>query len=436
MARPNGRLNQGLVDDVAEAVGSHPCVVALGGGADSAVLLAAAASASESNRVRCLFVNHGLPGSNTLKESAVSAAELFGIHIEVLEAKVIDGPDLEARARHARYEAMESVLEPLEIALTGHTRDDQAETVLMNLMRGSGGSGLAGIPRSRGQWRRPLLDRSKADLRSIADHLEIPYADDPANDDLRFTRNRLRSVALPFLEAEFNRPVGDAIARTANLIAADNALLDSLADHIALDGDSNRVLLPTAPMADLPLPVTRRIARIALRMVMNGYPGTSDDVARIHACLADGTTQQLTEGVLVAHLGPYLMVGLPPEAVDPLEVAVGASFVWGTKTYTTTLVDMAPPMVEGGRFTVLDATAVGMTFAVRGWSSGDRLAINGGSTRVAELLRANGVPALLRPVSPLICDDARIAAVVGVRTAAWATPQRGSQQIVIERELQ
>ncbi|MGI9585695.1 MAG: tRNA lysidine(34) synthetase TilS [Acidimicrobiia bacterium] len=436
MARPNGQLTDEIVDDVAEVVGGQPCAVALGGGADSAVLLAAAASASDPSRVRSLFVNHGLEGSSMLEAAAVSVSEMFGIKLEVLHAEIGEGPDLEARARHARYKAMESALAPTEIGLTAHTRDDQAETVLMNLMRGSGGTGLAGIPRARGRWRRPFLDRRKVDLRQIADALDIPYADDPANEDLRFTRVRFRSVILPFLEAELDRPLTDAITRSADLIAADDAFLDSLAAKIVLDGATNRVLVPTAPIADLPVVVKRRIARRALRMVMNGYPGTSEDVERILVCLENGVTQQITQGLLVANLGPYLIVGEGPTEIKRVDVAVGESFAWDGSRFKTAVVDDAPPIVDGGRFTLLDAAAVGPAFSVRGWEPGDRLDINSGSTPVSELLRANGVPALLRPVSPLICDDARIAAVVGIRTAVWATPRRGGRHIVIERELQ
>jgi tRNA(Ile)-lysidine synthase len=432
-------LNPALVGDVAHIVGSGHCVVALGGGADSAVLLAAAAQACEPGSIRALFVHHGLEGSDMLQKSAVAVCAMFAISVDVLKAEVADGPDLEARARHARYAAMEAVLSDTEIGLTAHTRDDQAETVLMHLVRGSGGTGLGGIPKARGQWHRPFLDRTKSDLREIADDLGLPYTDDPANSDPRFTRTLVRTKVLPLLEAEFDRPVRDGIARTADLLSDDDAALESIADEVVLQGDTVRTLIPKAPLADLPIALSRRVVRRALRMVMKGYPGSYEDVFRVHVCLVSGTTQQLTEGLFVVDLGPYLMLGTPPAEEEPVEVTVGEAFTWAGARYTTRLQLEGPTMVEGGRFTVLDAAATGMAFVVRGWAPGDRLEIASGtgraSTPVSELLRDHGIPSILRPVSPIVTDDAKIAAVVGVRTAVWASPQRGEQRVVIEREL-
>jgi tRNA(Ile)-lysidine synthase len=439
MARPNGRLNPGLTNDVAEIVGSGHCVVALGGGADSAVLLAAAAQACDPANIRGLFVHHGLEGSDMLQKSAVAVCDMFAISVDVLEAEVADGPDLEARARDARYAVMEAVLSDAEIGLTAHTRDDQAETVLMHLVRGSGATGLRGIPKARGRWRRPFLDRTKSGLREIADDLGLPYTDDPANSDPRFTRTLVRNKILPLLEAEFDRPVTDGLSRTAALLADDDEALEGIADEIVLHGDTVRALIPKAPLEGLPLGLSRRVVRRGLRMVMDGYPGTYEDVSRVHVCLESGTSQQLTEGLFVVDLGPYLMVGTPPSEEEPLEVAVGEAFTWAGSRYTTRLQSEGPTMVDGGRFTVLDAAATGTSFVVRGWEPGDRIEIASGtnraSTPVSELLRDHGVPSILRPVSPIVTDDAKIAAVVGVRTAVWALPHSGEQRVVIEREL-
>ena len=137
---------------VHNAVGARRSVVALGGGADSAMLLYAAVNSGTGAAVRAVFVHHALASSGLLKQSATELASHIGVALTVVNAPVDDGPDLEARARIARYAAIESTTAGDEVILTGHTADDQAETVMMRLMRGSGAGGLAGIPEVRDVW--------------------------------------------------------------------------------------------------------------------------------------------------------------------------------------------------------------------------------------------------------------------------------------------
>ena len=146
MARTSEGLNATIVADVLDAAEGRPIVVALGGGADSAVLLAAAVHgvryAFDDTPVRAVFVRHGLSSSTMLEAVAVELTSALGVPLRVLDAPVEDGPDLEARARRARYEAIDNDLQPDEIAMTAHTADDQAETVVMRLARGSGSAVL------------------------------------------------------------------------------------------------------------------------------------------------------------------------------------------------------------------------------------------------------------------------------------------------------
>ena len=149
---------------VVDAAGERPCVVALGGGADSAMLLNAAVQSKTGAGIRAVFIHHALSSSDLLKQSAIDLVAHLGVALTVVNAPVDDGPDLEARARIARYAAIESITEDHEVILTGHTADDQAETVLMRLMRGSGAGGLAGIPPARGPWLRPFLEFRRREL--------------------------------------------------------------------------------------------------------------------------------------------------------------------------------------------------------------------------------------------------------------------------------
>ena len=139
----------------------------------------------------------------------------------------------EAAARAARYRALDDAADRLGAAavLLGHTRDDQAETVLLGLARGSGARSLAGMAARSGRYRRPLLDLDRAVVRSAAAGLDT--WDDPHNADPSFGRSRVRHAALPALEAALGPGVAAALARTASLLRADADALDGWADQVA-----------------------------------------------------------------------------------------------------------------------------------------------------------------------------------------------------------
>ena len=150
--------DQGLADSVRARADLPPgsLLVALSGGADSAVLAWAAVAASDT--VRAVFVDHRLDASDQLRAAATSIAAQLGITLDVVEAPIErTAPSFEDAARAARYDALQAAAKPDELILTGHTADDQAETVLGHFLRGAGAAGLAGIPIRRGQIVRPLL---------------------------------------------------------------------------------------------------------------------------------------------------------------------------------------------------------------------------------------------------------------------------------------
>ncbi|MFN8052836.1 MAG: tRNA lysidine(34) synthetase TilS [Acidimicrobiales bacterium] len=179
---------------------------AVSGGADSTALLVLAAAAGLV--VTAVHVDHGLrAGSEREAELVARVAAEVGASFAARSVVVPDGPNLEARAREARY----AVLAP--DALTGHTLDDQAETVLLFLLRGTGPEGLAGMDPAR----RPLLGLRRADTVALCDALGLGVFDDPTNDDPRFTRNRVRRELLPLMDDIAGRDVAPLLARTARL---------------------------------------------------------------------------------------------------------------------------------------------------------------------------------------------------------------------------
>jgi tRNA(Ile)-lysidine synthase len=216
---------------------------AVSGGADSLALLALAIEAG--CRVTAIHVDHGLrPGSAAEADVVAAAAQRFGACFRAERVDVVAGPNLEARARAARYRVL-----PADV-LTGHTADDQAETILLNLLRGAGLDGLAGM---RAGPRRPLLALRRAETRALCAHLGLTPVHDPTNASPAFRRNRVRHDLLPLLDAIAERDVAGVVARQADLLRDDADLLDELAG--ALDPTDARAL------AAAPVPIARRAVR-------------------------------------------------------------------------------------------------------------------------------------------------------------------------------
>lgn len=167
--------------------------------------------------VTAIHVDHGLRAGSADDAHVVrSAAERFGAGFKALQVDVLPGPNLEARARAARY----SVLP--DGALTGHTADDQAETVLLNLLRGAGLDGLGGMAPER----RPLRRLRRAETYALCGALGLEPVLDPTNDDPAFRRNRVRHELLPLLSDVAERDVVPVLARQADLLRDDAAALE------------------------------------------------------------------------------------------------------------------------------------------------------------------------------------------------------------------
>ncbi|MCW0214183.1 MAG: tRNA lysidine(34) synthetase TilS [Pseudonocardia sp.] len=241
-----------------------PPLVGCSGGADSLALLLAAHA--ERPDARAAVVDHGLQRGSA-ERSAALAEDLRarGIEAEV-HAVVVEGAGgTEAAARRARYAAL-SAARPSAASpvLLGHTLDDQAETVLLGLGRGSGPRSIAGMREWDPPWLRPLLAVRRADTRATcAAHGLTPW-EDPHNTDPRFTRVRLRREALPLLEDVLAGGVAEALARTAAQLRDDERALTEWADRVRCAAERADGL-DVAELAAAPAAVRRRVLRSWLR---------------------------------------------------------------------------------------------------------------------------------------------------------------------------
>lgn len=421
---------------VQTAVGERHCVVALGGGADSAALLAAAVEGLGSDRVRGVFVYHGLEGSDDLRGAVDGLTAQLGTDLTVVDAVVADGPDLEARTREARYEALEMDLRSGEVCCTAHTHDDQAETVFMRLMRGSGTAGISGIPRTRGRFIRPFLDLSRADLRAVAQDADLRFFDDPANEDSRFLRSRVRSELIPMVEDSFAPSFRENLVRTAQLAAIDDAVLSAESMQIPLRVDLGEAAIPTAPLLTASPALAGRVVRRALHTFHHPYRGSHDDVAAVMATAADGRARTLSGDIACVRENAEVVLfsKVAGPSLEPVEVVVGSPFMWDGSTYSTHVSGSPRFRTTVGRRTAIRMLRTGEKLAVRGVGDGDRIEITDGSTPVSEVLRAAGVPARHRPFWTVVTIGAKIAALHGIKVAPWAKPIGGESAVIIERE--
>ncbi len=236
--------------------------LAISGGPDSMALLLLAHAAGLN--ITAIHVDHQLRSDSALDADIIRAVtEPRGISLVVHTVNVGDGPNLEARARDARYSMF-----PSEI-MTGHTEDDQAETVLINLLRGAGAQGLSAM---RPGHTRPLLKLRRAETRALCASLNITTVNDLTNEDSRFLRNRVRNELLPLMSDLSQRDPIPLLARTADVLRADNDLLDDLAREI---DPTDAKALATAPT-----PLAHRAIR---QWLSDPYP---PDLATLERVLA------------------------------------------------------------------------------------------------------------------------------------------------------
>ncbi|HEX2063770.1 MAG TPA: tRNA lysidine(34) synthetase TilS, partial [Acidimicrobiales bacterium] len=241
----------------------RPLACAVSGGADSLALLVLAASAG--CEVTAVHVDHGLrPGSAAEASVVASAARRFGAAFRSERAHVSPGPNLEARAREARI----AVLPPA--AATGHTADDQAETILLNLVRGAGSDGLAGM---RPGPTKPILALRRSETRRLCEELGLRPVQDPSNADPAFRRNRVRHELVPLLCDLAERDVVPVLVRQAELLRDEADLLDLLSAVID-PGDG-------PALAGAPPALARRAVRRLLSDGTTGHPPSAAAVERV-----------------------------------------------------------------------------------------------------------------------------------------------------------
>ena len=259
----NLELRQGLVTTLADLEAGDTVLVGLSGGADSLALLKCAVivGKAQSFNVGAIIIDHQLQDESkvTYQTAAQLATDLGADPVLIFNVTVATGPGsggMDAAARDARREAFTRVAADYDAKaiLLGHTLEDQAETVLLGLARGSGARSLSGMRATDGLYRRPFLGISREIVRNeVAD---LKAFEDPHNSDSKFSRVRARNTVLPIMESELGPGITNALARTADLLRDDADALDALARF-----EITRVSDDVNLIASLPRAIRTRVLR-------------------------------------------------------------------------------------------------------------------------------------------------------------------------------
>lgn len=342
---------------------------------------------------------------------------------------------LQAAARELRYRFLERVADEQgvgRIAL-GHHRDDQAETVLMNLLRGSGARGLGGIPPVRGRFIRPLIDCSREEIEQYVRREGIPYVEDPSNQALAYGRNRIRLELLPELAKRFNPRVVHSLANAATILEAEDTLLNDMAAkelHAVLISQSRDELVVSIPlMTTLPSALRWRIIRRIAEELRVGRPEltcrqtfaidrllmTKDAQGAVHASgrlrarrAGNGLVLSVRESQAKSRITPCPLVIPGFTAIREALVSLHSDLVEKRESATLT---------SDTWTALLDADRTGLELHVRGWEEGDRFVPLGmsGRKKLQDFFTDVKVPRDQRGHVPLVVSGGRIVWVAGLR---------------------
>jgi tRNA(Ile)-lysidine synthase len=414
-----------------------PVVVACSGGADSTALLVLAAGAGLVPTA--VHVDHcARPGSAGEAVVVAGLARRFGAGFLAEQAPTAPGPGFEARAREGRYAALERarVAAGATAVLVGHTRDDQAETVLLNLLRGGATTGLAGIPPRRDRIARPLLGVPRAELAEFCARLGIDPIVDPMNSDPAHRRVWLRREMIPALEETADRDLRALLARQATVARAESNLLDDLAaEALAAAGDP--------PSVDSLTGLPEALARRVLRLWLGPLGPTAGHIEMVLGVVAGRhRAADLPGGIRVVRSGGHLhRVENQPAGGGPVTVDLPGT-ARGHGIHLEAWVERSAPVRwPDGRWTaVLDAERVGAAGVLRTARPGERFVPLGlaGHKSVTDALAEAGVPAEARARQPLLATpggeviwlvgyrvDDRVRVSAGTRRFLWVTVETG-----------
>jgi tRNA(Ile)-lysidine synthase len=386
-------------------------IVAVSGGADSVCLLHALLELAPQAVAGVAHFNHNWRAeASDADESFVNAlADRLKLPFFRAEAQGTSPGNKEQEARRDRQNFFQGLGETIAL---GHTRDDQAETVLFRFLRGSGLAGLAAIPPATKNIIRPLIDVTRAEVEVFLRTRNLPWREDSSNADLRFARNRIRHELLPHLTRDWNPQIGQALAHLADLAQEEEKYwrfeIDQLASaHLVLFEDA--VDLPAALIMDrLPTAVARRLVRRAIELAKGDL--RQIDFHHIEAVLHLKRSLRLP-GLTVTRSFDWLRFSrASPRVPGPLPIPQSRKYPSpdGLTEICVELTQSATPEPCGTL--IMEACQVSSPLELRGWRPGDRYRPQGQSRdqKIQEMFQKARVPSWRRAFWPILASGDRI----------------------------
>jgi tRNA(Ile)-lysidine synthase len=431
--------------------------VAVSGGADSVCLLHVLLE--RDLRLHVLHLNHNLRAEESRGDAEFvhALAERLRLPCTVREADFSgSGANLEQAAREARLaffrEAIASGM--VERVAVGHTRSDQAETVLFRFLRGSGTAGLAGIrPVTAAGIVRPLIDVDRAEVERYLRERGIAWRDDSTNASMQFARNQIRHQLLPQLERDWNPAIRQTLAHTADWALAEEAYWDEEVNRIwarLLPERDGVVLLPCQTLRELPLAVARRVVRRAIERAKGDLRGV--DFQHVAAVLHLASGQRghgrvQASGLEVLRSFGWLRFDVPRPRSGGYRMAApvpgklripGSRLVISLELIEKPKTVGASDYVYNGGMGGLEWACLSGSLAVRNWQPGDRYQPAGctGEEKIKTLFQHARIPLWERRQWPVLLDGESIVWVRRFGAAAGVAANPGSKSILRIQETE
>jgi tRNA(Ile)-lysidine synthase len=385
-------------------------LLAVSGGPDSIALLHALHATG--CKIHVAHLNHGLRVEATEDAACVEqfCVEL-GVpctigYVDVKTEKRKRGGSIQEVARAVRYEFLERMADEVgaDVIATAHTADDQAETILLNILRGTGTDGLRGIPERRGRIVRPLLGVTRSQIEQYCAENGLHPRQDASNKSTKYARNEVRLKLLPYLEARFNPQVGRALLRLAEIAGSESELLDSMAREWL----GQRESLSVADLSALHLALQRRVLHQWLSAACAPREIGFDEVERVRMALAKPFADTLPGGGIIEGDGASLWLraqASAPERTEPVAVPIDIP---------------GEAVFHEWRVRTVGFVPNGLDAIVRGRRRGERIALAAGHKKLQDLFVDAKIPRAKRDTWPILADAAtgEVLAVADLRVSA------------------
>lgn len=464
---PTHALHRDLLEHVRDFMHRHRMVqagekvlVAVSGGPDSVALLDILNRLQEELAIRLhvAHLNHGLRGSDSDEDARFVEALCsdlgmpFTGGVEDVRAFVRkQGLSVEEGARILRYRFLEEVagqIGAVRIA-TGHTSDDQAETVLFRLLRGSGVRGLGGIcPVREGRFIRPLLEVRRREIEQYLAERQLAFRCDRSNEDTAFVRNRIRRELLPLLKEQFNPNVVSTLVRTAAILQDEDDFVEKetarALEQITKKREKRKIVLDLPSFLNYHIALRRRLIR-RICGDLTEPQGFEETERIVRLASGNGGTIFMTSGIRVQQVGDELLfkLGETPAFRYPVPIEGRVALPELDACLITSVLHRAPSEKRSWRsdgtcaFFDMDTLAGALT--IRNRRPGDRLQPFGlkGHKKVNHLLMDQKIPRLVRDEVPILCDAEKIIWVIGSATheACRITPRTERiLKVILNRE--